>query len=1690
MTRRRRWWRWALIGVGSLLLLIVAMVFAILWIPAASRLVIVEAVKRWDATNPARVEWRTIEGSLGSELRVEGLALLDGEGRPLLRVDQLRLELGLWSLIGGTATVERVALQGVEVWTQHEWGDLGNPDAPPEPPKPGYGPDLPIELRAALVLDDGRVWLSERESIELRHMHVRARGHGREAEAELGAAGITMPSQQLRVDTLALAVRWDSPRAYIERLQLDSPLLAIEQLRGDYDVSVEAGELALDADAQLDALASQFELPLERLLEHGGDRARIKLVARGGPAKLELALELGLGAVGELHVHAAGVPTGPTDRRWAGARVRGRLDAGVLADDAQQGPMRFDLRARVRGREGRSGLVAELSGDLHDRRSGERVQLRADATARSRDRRPDRASVQLDGAGLQLDAQLQRDATALGGSWSVQVDALERPLGWVAALIDQPELARVRGRVASEGRCEASSAESLESLQCKGELRLADASGFGVAVSEARVRARVQPLVDPLALDTKLTARGLRLPGQLALDELTVDARGTLADLHVTAAARGPHERLQLRGAVSIGEPIDVALDRLLLDSDRRETRTRIELLHPTRLRISNTAIEIDALSLAAAGGTIDVDGQLALADGGRSDLQVAIESVALARLDPLIPGPSVAGELSLHASLTGSLAEPSVWARMRADDLRVAMLRPGDIELVAAFGWPPPDDPQLRELLSAELGEHAEHGLRVWARARGPMAARFTLAAALPLRLSGGLGLVAGRELAARVVVERFELLELGGLMPDTPSWWRQRSPDAAAPPGDPKLIPEGLVDLELSLAGTTAQPRVDARVLARRLVIDRTKLGSLLARGSLDDSGVGLELTAKPGFAQLDLRARVPLVLDLRRGQLDWSSEREGHLVSLDVRALELDQLRATLGPKLPMLAELLDRAQLEGLVSLSLRGSGSLANPRLAAALRAGDLRHREQPLGRVRLLASYVPGDAELDLRMHGPLARRLDARLRAPLHLPSTEQPLRLDPERELAAELHADALSLALLAQHVGPLPIAGSLSGSLALTGSLADPQADLRARVEQLATAGDPLGNLLLRVGFEAGRLRLDVDMLREGAQILAAAAELPIILELTAQLSGSTARWDQGGRHQLFVSGRGIDDELLAALLGREHGRVGRITPLAGGRATDLAFDVSGVGNLDAFRIDGALVGDVAIDDQLALALDLGLALDQAAQRLDLTIAPTRGQGLTGSLELAASVPALVSGEQRVDDVPFTARVLAPDFDLRALAGLLPGAVVDPRGSLHAQLRGRGPLGAPRLQGSVELEDAAITVIPMRQRLTDIQLELALDERSAELRRLSLAAGRGGIEGSGRVEIGQAGDLDAALELAIEAFPLIRPGLPAMIVDTGVELDALRRAGETRMAVVLHNSEVTVAGANEATPDAIPSSDDVVVVTRSRGTVDTAAPAEVAEPAEPERFTLQLELREPLLISGTSIDMAWNGALELDVDGGRVEVGGQVEARRGTLRLFGNSFDLRRGVVTLPDDGSLDPYLDVEAVSSLPEAEVTVTVTGRVSRPTLEFASNPALTEYQILTLLITGSTEIGEGDGDVAAQAASLLAAVSNPQLQSQLNQRLGLDRVAIGFGETIDQAILTVGKRFGSDVYVETEYHHNAPEDQNTTQIAIEYGFLPRWSLEGFFGDAAVGALGIYWSRSFPAAEWASHLRLPDLQIER
>src|SRR5690606_26104582 len=255
---------------------------------------------------------------------------------------------------------------------------------------------------------------------------------------------------------------------------------------------------------------------------------------------------------------------------------------------------------------------------------------------------------------------LEREPDALRGRWSVRADALSRPLGLAATLLAEPRLAEIRGRLDASGRCRAGAV--LESLDCSAELSLRSGHAFGVTVGALRARGRVEPLVDPLALDASLTLADLRLPGGApSVDELQLRARGTLARLLIDAEARGAHEQLRLAGAVSLGRRIDVALDRLALVSDRRGVLTTIELRRPTRVSVGEGEVEIAALSLAVADGRLDLDGRLGFGPGTSSDLRLDVEALSLARLDPLVPGPSLAGRLSLHSALTGALPEPSL---------------------------------------------------------------------------------------------------------------------------------------------------------------------------------------------------------------------------------------------------------------------------------------------------------------------------------------------------------------------------------------------------------------------------------------------------------------------------------------------------------------------------------------------------------------------------------------------------------------------------------------------------------------------------------------------------------------------------------------------------------------------------------------------------------------------------------------------------------------------------------------------------------------------------------------------------------------------------------------------------------------------------------------------------------------------
>jgi hypothetical protein len=125
---RKRWWRWLwripLALLGFVLVVVLGVLGAVLWIPAASQLVARTALERWDAAMPGAVRWSDMSGRLGDGLRIDDLELRDDQDRPLVRVAMVELDVDALKLLLLQGVLELGRVEGAEVWVDHEFGAL------------------------------------------------------------------------------------------------------------------------------------------------------------------------------------------------------------------------------------------------------------------------------------------------------------------------------------------------------------------------------------------------------------------------------------------------------------------------------------------------------------------------------------------------------------------------------------------------------------------------------------------------------------------------------------------------------------------------------------------------------------------------------------------------------------------------------------------------------------------------------------------------------------------------------------------------------------------------------------------------------------------------------------------------------------------------------------------------------------------------------------------------------------------------------------------------------------------------------------------------------------------------------------------------------------------------------------------------------------------------------------------------------------------------------------------------------------------------------------------------------------------------------------------------------------------------------------------------------------------------------
>ena len=231
------------------------------------------------------------------------------------------------------------------------------------------------------------------------------------------------------------------------------------------------------------------------------------------------------------------------------------------------------------------------------------------------------------------------------------------------------------------------------------------------------------------------------------------------------------------------------------------------------------------------------------------------------------------------------------------------------------------------------------------------------------------------------------------------------------------------------------------------------------------------------------------------------------------------------------------------------------------------------------------------------------------------------------------------------------------------------------------------------------------------------------------------------------------------------------------------------------------------------------------------------------------------------------------------------------------------------------------------------------------------------------------------------------------------------------------------------------------------------------------------MQFYASNKAFLRGRGLDSEWGGWVDVGGTADKPIVTGELRALRGSFSLIGKTFGLERGLVRFDGNPKIDPALDLRFTRT-GETQVSVVVTGRVSDPKIELASDPSMPQSEIVSSLL-----FGKGSGKLtpleAVQLADALATLAGKSgsagIAERIRDALGLDVLTVGEG-TPGSAIpqVSAGRYLTDKVFVGVE----PPTGKGSGAVNVQVDVTPNITLETEVGAGAQGSVGLNWKHNY------------------
>jgi len=190
------------------------------------------------------------------------------------------------------------------------------------------------------------------------------------------------------------------------------------------------------------------------------------------------------------------------------------------------------------------------------------------------------------------------------------------------------------------------------------------------------------------------------------------------------------------------------------------------------------------------------------------------------------------------------------------------------------------------------------------------------------------------------------------------------------------------------------------------------------------------------------------------------------------------------------------------------------------------------------------------------------------------------------------------------------------------------------------------------------------------------------------------------------------------------------------------------------------------------------------------------------------------------------------------------------------------------------------------------------------------------------------------------------------------------------------------------------------------------------------------------------------------------------GQIETVRGWMVFQGKRFTLQHGQINLTGGKEVDPSLDITAQYKAGEYTVYVIIGGTGNKPSLKLDSDPALSQADILSVLLFGkpANELNDGQRkSMRSRAQDMATSFAVSELGRSVGEALGLSGRGIQVEEVSTERV-ALGTYLTERTYV-TIAENIATQGQ---EVGIEYELTRRLGLSTSTNSAGGSGADVIW----------------------